>query len=217
LDQERNLANVNILLATRNRQKLRELAACLAGMEADLITLDETANAPRVEEDGETFQENAIKKATEVAREVGMLTVADDSGLVVDALGGAPGVRSSRYAGEDATDKENNEKLLREMAGVPEELRQARFVCAAAVADPGGWVGVVEGGCEGSIALEERGEHGFGYDPLFIKAGYNKTFAELAPDIKNRISHRFQAMQKAAIMIESYLARKRRPEKGRSA
>jgi XTP/dITP diphosphohydrolase len=205
---------IRILLASRNRQKLKELAACLQGLELDLITLDEVVDAPLVEEDGETFQENAVKKATEVARATGMLTVADDSGLVVDALGGAPGVRSSRYAHETATDRENNEKLLREMSDVPEELRSARFVCAAAVADPDGLVGVVEGSCEGSIAIEERGEHGFGYDPLFTKAGYNKTFAELSPDIKNRISHRFLALQKAALVIEGYLARKQDQEKG---
>lgn len=205
---------IRILLASRNRQKLKELATCLQGLELDLITLDEVGDAPPVEEDGTTFQDNAVKKATEVARATGMLTVADDSGLVVDALGGAPGVRSSRYAHETATDRENNDKLLREMADVPEELRSARFVCAAAVADPDGLVGVVEGSCEGSIAFEERGEHGFGYDPLFTKAGYNKTFAELSPDIKNRISHRFLALQKAALVIEGYLARKQDQEKG---
>jgi XTP/dITP diphosphohydrolase len=199
-----------ILLASRNRQKVRELAACLEGLDAAILTLDEVPDAPAVEEDGATFEENAVKKATEIARATGMITVADDSGLEVDALGGAPGVRSSRYAGENATDRENNEKLLREMSAVPEEMRGARFVCAAAVADPEGLVGVVEGTCGGSIALEERGEHGFGYDPLFIKAAYNKTFAELGPDIKNRVSHRFLAMQKAAILIERYLAEEKK-------
>jgi len=211
------LSTIRILLASRNRQKLRELAACLQGLDADLITLDAVPDAPLVEEDGTTFKENAVKKATEIARATGMLTVADDSGLVVDALGEAPGVRSSRYAGENATDRENNEKLLREMSHVPEELRRARFVCAAALASPDGLIGVVEGGCEGSITLEEKGEHGFGYDPLFKKAGYNKTFAELTPDIKNRVSHRFLAMQKAGILIESYLAQRKRQEKEHSS
>jgi len=202
------LSKVEILLASRNKQKLRELAACLRGLDVALVTLDGVADAPVVREDGDTFKENAVKKATEIARATGMLTVADDSGLVVDALGGAPGVRSSRYAGENATDRENNQKLLREMSDVPEELRGARFVCAAAAADPDGLIGVVEGGCEGSIVFEERGGHGFGYDPLFVKADYNKTFAELAPDIKNRVSHRFLAMQKAGLLIESYLAKR---------
>jgi len=205
---------VEILLASRNKQKLRELAACLQAVNVELMTLDEVPNTPVVEEDGETFKENAVKKATEIARATRMLTVADDSGLVVDALGEKPGVRSSRYAGENATDKENNEKLLREMSDVPYESRGARFVCAVAVADPNGLVGVVEGSCEGTIGFEEKGEHGFGYDPLFVKAGYGKTFAELAPDIKNRVSHRFLAMQKAAILLESYLAKKKRQEEG---
>lgn len=202
------MRRVQILLASRNKQKLRELAACLTELDATLFTLDEVSNAPVVEEDGSTFEENAVKKATEIARATGMLTVADDSGLVVDALGGAPGIRSSRYAGENATDKENNEKLLREMSEVPEAMRGARFVCAAAVADAEGLIGVVEGSCEGTIGFEEKGKHGFGYDPLFVRTDYNKTFAELAPDVKNRISHRFRAMEKAAILIERHLAEK---------
>ncbi len=203
-----------ILLASRNKEKVRELAACLQGLELEVVALDEVPDVPFVEEDGETFEENAVKKATEIARASGMLTVSDDSGLVVDALEGAPGVRSSRYAHEKATDRENNEKLLREMSEVPEELRQARFVCAAAVAEPSGLIGVVEGRCEGSIALEEKGEHGFGYDPLFVRTGYNKTFAELTPDIKNRVSHRSLAMQKAGLVIEKHLAEKKREGEG---
>jgi XTP/dITP diphosphohydrolase len=206
------LNGVQILLASRNKEKRKELIACLEGLEASIMTLDDVPGVPEVEEDGATFEENATKKATEIARATGMLTVADDSGLVVDALGGAPGVRSSRYAGENATDKENNERLLGEMSNVPGELRSARFVCAIAVADSNGLIGVVEGSCEGRIAFEESGEHGFGYDPLFIKSGYSKTFAELGPDIKNRVSHRFLAMQKAAILVEGYLAGKERQE-----
>ncbi len=201
---------IKILLASRNREKLKELVACLPGVNATIVTLDDVADAPEVKEEGETFEKNATDKAVEVARATGLLTVADDSGLVVDALGGAPGVRSSRYAGENATDKENNEKLLREMASSPEGLRGARFVCTVAVADPDGVIGVVEGSCDGTIALEERGQHGFGYDPLFVKTGYSKTFAELGPDIKNRVSHRFLAMQKAAILVEKYLSEKKR-------
>jgi XTP/dITP diphosphohydrolase len=203
-----NVKQNQILLASRNKQKAKELAACLQGVEAEILTLDDVENAPEVVEDGETFQENATKKATETARATGMVTVADDSGLVVDALQGAPGVRSARYAGEDATDNENNEKLLREMATVPEEFRGATFVCAVAVADANGLIGVVEATCDGRIALEERGRSGFGYDPLFIKTDYNKTFAELGPDIKNRVSHRSRAMEKAALVIEKYLAEK---------
>lgn len=208
------MRQVKILLASRNKEKLKELLACLRDVKATVVTLDEVPGAPDVEENGATFGENATKKATEVARATGMFTVADDSGLVVDALGGAPGVRSSRYAGENATDRENNEKLLREMANMSEGLRGARFVCAVAVADRSGLIGVVEGNCEGSIAFEERGQHGFGYDPLFIKTDYNKTFAELGPDIKNRVSHRFLAMQKAAILIERHLAQKNQKQKG---
>lgn len=209
-----NLNQPKILLASRNRQKLKELITCLQGLEATVVTLDDVSEAHEVEEDGNTFKENATKKATEIARATGLLTVADDSGLEVDTLRGSPGVRSSRYAGEDATDKENNEKLLREMANVPEEFRGARFVCSIAVADASRLIGVVEGSCEGAIALEERGQHGFGYDPLFLMKDYNKTFAELGPDIKNRVSHRFRAMEKAALLIERYLAEKRKQEKG---
>ncbi len=208
------MSEVKILLASRNKEKLKELAACLQEVQATILTPDDVTDAPEIEETGLTFQENATKKATEVARATGLLTIADDSGLVVDALEGRPGVWSSRYAGENATDKENNEKLLREMANVPEELRTARFVCAAAVADATGLIGIVEGTCEGSIAFEERGQHGFGYDPLFIRTGYNKTFAELGPDIKNRVSHRFLAMQKAAILLERYVTEKDREKKG---
>ena len=201
-----------ILLATRNKDKRKELVACLQGFQVTVNTLDDVSEAPEVKEDGDTFEDNATKKATEVSRATGALTLADDSGLVVDALGGAPGVCSSRYSGENATDRENNEKLLREMADVPEELRSARFVCVIALADPRGLIGVVRGSCEGSIAFEERGQHGFGYDPLFIKTNYNKTFAELGPDIKNRVSHRFLAMQKAAILIERYFTDPKRRE-----
>lgn len=201
---------LKILLASRNKEKVKELVACLRGLQATIVTFDDVSNAPEVEEDGETFRENATKKAIEIARATGLLTVADDSGLEVDALQGAPGVRSSRYASPNATDRENNEKLLREMANAPEELRGARFVCVIAVADANGLVGVVEGSCKGSIAFEERGQHGFGYDPLFIRTDYNKTFAELGPDIKNRVSHRFRAMEKAALLIEKYLAGNRR-------
>jgi XTP/dITP diphosphohydrolase len=204
------LSQPKILLASRNKNKLKELVACLQDLQATVVSLDDVSDAPEVEEDGKTFKENATKKATEIARATGLLTVADDSGLEVDALQGGPGVRSSRYAGENATDRENNEKLLREMAKVPEEFRGARFVCAIAVADADGLVGVVEGSCEGSIAIEETGRSGFGYDPLFILTGYNKTFAELGPDVKNRVSHRFRAMEKAALLIEKYLAEKRR-------
>jgi len=206
---EVELNQVKILLASRNKDKLKELVSCLQAINATIVTLDDVGGAPEVEEEGDTFEENATHKAVEVAKATGVLTVADDSGLVVDALGGAPGIRSSRYVGEDATDKENNEKLLREMANVPEGLRGARFVCSIAAADAEGLIGVVEGSCDGIITFEERGQHGFGYDPLFVKTGYSKTFAELGPDIKNRVSHRFLAMQKAAILIERYLAEKK--------
>lgn len=184
-----------LLIASRNRKKKEELRQILSGMEFQLLSLDELPPLPEVEEDGTTFAENAIKKAVTVARQTGLLTLADDSGLVVDALQGAPGVYSARYSNPGATDEKNNRKLLQSMRNIPDANRTARFVCVIALAMPDGQVQTVEGRCEGRIDHGPRGDAGFGYDPLFIPAGREESFAQLAPEVKNKISHRGRALE----------------------
>jgi XTP/dITP diphosphohydrolase len=155
------------------------------------------AESVHVVEDGDTFYANALKKACAVASVAGVLSMADDSGLEVDALGGRPGVHSARYAGSDATDAQNNEKLLRELSGVADGERTARFRCTIVLVDgEGRELLVAKGACEGRIVASPRGTHGFGYDPLFVADGYQQTMAELAPEKKNEISHRAKAAAK---------------------
>jgi len=199
---------MKLLVATRNKHKLREIREILAELDLDIISSADIAGLPEIVENAPTIRDNAIKKAVESARRAKMLTVADDSGLEVDALKGAPGVHSARYAGEVASYPENNKKLLRELRGVALEKRTARFRCVAAVADANGLVDVVEGICNGVIVETERGGGGFGYDPLFIPDGQVKTFAELTPEIKNRISHRAKALHKAWAVLSRYLREK---------
>ncbi len=178
------------VLATRNEGKARELAALLEGVAARFESL---AGHPKVvlpPEDAATYRENALAKARAVRAALGVPAIADDSGLEVDALGGAPGVRSARYAGEGATDADNIRRLLAELAGVPTARRTARFRCVLALARGPGDEIVVEGTCEGRILDVPRGERGFGYDPLFLPEGGTRSFAELPADAKNRISHR---------------------------
>jgi non-canonical purine NTP pyrophosphatase, rdgB/HAM1 family len=195
----------NLLLATRNNKKKRELQIILGAWDINLLTLDEVAEIPEIEEDGTTFRENAIKKAVISAELSGCITLADDSGLIVDALGGAPGVYSARFAGPDASDDNNNRKLLGMLRNVPKDQRTARFVCVIAVASPDGRVQTVEGVCEGRIGTEHHGQGGFGYDPLFIPAGYLKTFAELTDTEKNMISHRGRALAAAKQLLQDFL------------
>jgi len=193
---------LEVVFATRNPGKKREFLALMKGMEMRILTLDDFKDVPVVVEDGATFKENAAKKAIEIARFTGKITVADDSGLEVAALGGSPGVFSNRFSGEGASDRDNNKKLLEMMKDIPPERRSASFRCAIAVATPQKLIDVVEGACEGKIGTEEHGCNGFGYDPLFIRTEYGKTFAELESSIKNRISHRARALEKAKIMLE---------------
>ena len=192
-----------MVVATRNAGKLREIRAVLAPLGLEILSLEDFPEIPDVVEDGATFRENAVKKATETARRTGERTVADDSGLMVDALQGRPGVYSSRYAGENATDEERCMKVLAEMAGVPAGSRQAVFVCAIALAEPGGQAQVVEGECRGEIAFSPRGSEGFGYDPIFFLPEYGKTMAELPPEVKNRISHRARALEKLKVVLKN--------------
>ena len=196
---------MKLLVATRNKHKLREIREILAELDLDIVSASDIPGLPEVVEDESTIRDNAIKKAVETARFTKMLTLADDSGLEVDALKGAPGVHSARYAGEEVSYPENNKKLLRNLRGVPLEKRTARFRCVAALADANGLVDVVEGISNGLIIETERGGGGFGYDPLFIADGQVKTFAELTPEVKNRISHRAKALHKAWAMLNRYL------------
>lgn len=185
-----------IVLATRNRHKVDELQAMLSPLGIEVKSALDYPSMPEVVEDGMTFEENAIKKAMEVSRYTGLPALADDSGLSVDALGGAPGVYSARFAGENGNDQANNAKLLQLMADIPDGERQAHFVSVLAYATPSGEIHTFRGTCEGIILRETRGSNGFGYDPLFYLPKYGKTMAELAPEEKNRISHRANAYQK---------------------
>jgi len=188
---------MELVVATRNQGKLREIRRLLEESEVRVLGLDAFADLPEVEEDGETFADNARKKAQTVARLTGRLTLADDSGLEVAALDGAPGVRSARYAGEAADDAANNRKLVAALDGVPRAGRRGAFVCAMALCTPDGDCRFFSGRLEGLIGEEPRGDGGFGYDPLFLVAEYGKTLAELPLEIKNRISHRGQALRQA--------------------
>ncbi|MFM8550848.1 MAG: XTP/dITP diphosphatase [Nitrospiraceae bacterium] len=186
-----------LVLATRNHHKGSELAAILGDMGVKIRTLAEFPDVPEVVEDGETCRANAIKKAETVARVTGLPSVADDTGLMVEALGGRPGVYAARYAGETATYEDNWRKLLRELAGVPLAQRQARFITVAAMARPGTErVEVVEGELKGLIAEAPAGTQGFGYDPVFFVPELGKTLAQLTPEEKNRVSHRARAFAK---------------------
>lgn len=185
-----------IVAATQNKHKIEEIAAITREFGMEIISRQE-AGVPdfEVEEDGDTFEENSEKKARAIMEACGQITIADDSGLVVDALGGAPGVYSARYAGEECSDKKNNVKLLAVMSDVPSEQRTAKFVSVITMVYPDGSKLVARGECAGRIIFEEKGENGFGYDPLFVPEGFDRTFAQLTPDEKNRISHRASALR----------------------
>ena len=184
-----------LLLGTHNPGKVKEITSILADEGWSLRSLQEFRNLETAEENGATYAENAIVKAQFYARATGLCALADDSGLEVAALGGAPGVFSARYAGENASDADRRALLLSELAETGDTDRRARFVAVVAIADSEGAVlNVAEGICEGTITFEPRGEGGFGYDPLFIPVGYNQTFAELPDTVKNHISHRARAL-----------------------
>ncbi|WP_455378236.1 XTP/dITP diphosphatase [Petrachloros mirabilis] len=192
-----------IVLATRNRHKVEELTALLRDIVVHIRTLDEFPEVPEVVEDGDSCEANAVKKATAVAKATGLVSVADDTGLEVDALGGRPGVYAARYAGENVTYEDNWRKLLRELAGIPLERRTARFITAAAIASPEGDVKVTRGILDGRIAENPGGSKGFGYDPVFLVPQLGKTLAELSPEEKNQISHRARAFQQAKELLRT--------------
>jgi len=194
-----------VVIATNNTHKLEEIGSILEDFEYNIYSLkDVNLDGIDIIENGKTFEHNALIKARTIAKKTQMITIADDSGLEVDAIGKKPGIYSARFAGENATDEQNREKLLKMMKSTPASQRSARFVSAIAVVFPDGKEFVVRGTCEGSIAFEEKGTNGFGYDNLFIVNKYNKTFAEMPATIKNAISHRANALDK---MKEEFLKR----------
>ena len=197
---------MELVVATGNRGKLREISRLCAEDGIEVLGLDRFPELPAVIEDGATFAENARKKALAVAGQTGRLTLADDSGLVVPELDGAPGVFSARFAGTDASDAENNRKLLAELDGVPRPGRRAAFQCVMAVCSPEAGCRCFDGRLEGLILEDGRGEGGFGYDPLFLVPEYGKTLAELPLDVKNRISHRGQALRRVLPYLRSLAA-----------
>jgi XTP/dITP diphosphohydrolase len=184
-----------LIVGTRNRKKLGEIVEILGDLGLDLRDLSGFPDAPEVVEDGATFEANARKKATELARHLHQWVLGEDSGLVVPGLNGRPGVYSARYAGKQGDDEANNDRLLAELAPLPEDRRAAYYVCTAALSDPQGQVqAVVEGRCHGVITRERRGSGGFGYDPLFLVPEYHHTFGELSPRVKHALSHRARAL-----------------------
>lgn|GEM_PF-346673 len=188
---------MKLLLASNNEGKCREIAAVLAGSDREFLTLRDFPEIPPASEEGASYEENALHKARHYAALTGVAALADDSGLEVDYLGGKPGVRSARFVGETSSYREKNEAVLALLADVPAEKRGARFVCAVAYVDARSDAYLVRAECVGKIAETIRGSHGFGYDPIFIPDGFDRTFGELGADVKNRISHRAQALVKA--------------------
>ena len=197
---------MKLTLATRNPKKIEEIRSIL-GHQFEVTGMDAISASSDLEliEDCQTFAGNAILKAVSVAKATQQLALADDSGLVVDALDGAPGVHSARYAGENATDEVRNQKLLHALKDIPYSQRTARFQCAIAIADKEGKIEVVEGVCQGEIAHQPKGDQGFGYDPVFVPDGYQQTFAQLGATVKNRISHRRRALALAAKVVQNWI------------
>lgn len=191
-----------LIVATKNKGKLEEVAQLLANFPWEVVSMEEIGIKDEIDESGSTFEENALIKAKSVWKATGETVIADDSGLEVDYLDGAPGVYSARYAGEGATDEDKNNKLLGALAGVPAEERTARFVCVIAVVFQNGSSLTVRGTCEGYIATEPAGNNGFGYDPLLYVPEIGLTIAQMGADMKNSISHRGNAMRKMIEEIE---------------
>lgn len=196
---------IRLLVGTGNRKKLEELETLFSNLPYELISLREFPNYQEIAEDGVTFEANAIKKAVGLAQQSGLLTLGEDSGLVVEALEGNPGVYSARFAGPEKDDVKNCQKVLRLMEKLPDNCRGASFKSAIAIATPERVLGVVEGEVKGAIAYEMRGSSGFGYDPIFIYGPYGgKTFGEVPSEWKHRVSHRGEAAKKAKKILEKY-------------
>ena len=196
---------MELLVATKNRKKLEEIKEILQGLSLKIISLKDISKAPRIVENKKTFKGNAVKKATTISKATGGFVLGEDSGLCVDTLNGRPGIYSARFGGKEKNDNKNNEKLLKELKGHPLSKRRAHYVCAVAIADNGRLIDVVEGKCSGLIGFKAKGHFGFGYDPLFIIPRFKKTFAQLGPSVKHRMSHRFRALVKAKKIIQKYI------------
>lgn len=194
-----------LVIATKNLKKAAEIKQMLAGLDLDITTLRDYGSSPEIIEDADSFEGNAIKKAVIAARYTGKMALADDSGLVVNALGNEPGILSARYAGIHGNDRKNITKLLRRMRNLNGEKRTAEFVCVVALAQPAGLLKVVQGKCRGTIIRQRRGKNGFGYDPVFYFPRLKKTFAELLPEIKNKVSHRNRAIARARLELKKIL------------
>ena len=195
----------DLVVATSNKKKLQEIRQIFKDLRFNIVSLADFSSAPRIVENGCTFIATSAKNAVAAARFYNRLAMGEDSGLCVNALDGAPGVRSARFSGADKSDERNNLKLLRLLKGLPMKKRRAHYSCAVALADASGLIGVVEGRCSGFIAYEQAGTFGFGYDPLFLVPGYKKTFAQLGPGIKHSISHRYRALKKFRAVLEKYI------------
>jgi XTP/dITP diphosphohydrolase len=186
-----------LVVASRNHKKSGEIRDLLQPYGIEVVGVSEFSGVPEVVEDGSTFAENAAKKASETARRLSLWALGEDSGLEVAALAGAPGIYSARFSGDGATDESNNAKLMAELSDVPDDRREARYVCNVALADPSGGVKLqVEAYCHGRITREARGTNGFGYDPYFLIREYHRTFGELSPLVKRRLSHRGRAFER---------------------
>jgi XTP/dITP diphosphohydrolase len=196
---------IELVVASRNQKKVKEIKEILKELNLKITSLRDYPGAPYIIENGKTFRENAEKKAKKIARFTQKLTLGEDSGLEVAVLGGKPGVYSSRFSGRDKNDLKNNLKLLSLLQDLPFSKRKARYVCSVALADKDGLIGVAGGTCSGIIGYQMRGSYGFGYDPLFIIPKYKKTFAQLGPRIKHKMSHRFRALTTAKRIIRTYL------------
>ncbi len=193
-----------IVLASRNKKKTREVSEILAAVGFSVIPVTDFPDIPEVEEDGQTFAENAAKKATQVARQLNQWVIGEDSGLIVDALNGAPGIYSARYSGADATDERNNARLIAELATISDDKRGAGYICSVALSNPQGKIRIAcEGTCRGRILREANGEGGFGYDPYFLIPEYHLTFGQLSSVVKHRLSHRARAFAKFIPLLQN--------------
>lgn len=197
--------SLELIIATKNKKKLEEIEEILSSSKLKISSLADCRRAPRIIENGKTFKDNAIKKAVKTARFTKKLTLGEDSGLCVEALGNKPGVYSSRFAGKDKSDLKNNLKVLKSLGEIPFNKRKAFYNCAVALADKDGLIGVVEGRCYGIIGFEQKGRFGFGYDPIFVIPKYGKTFAELGTSVKHKMSHRYIALEKVKKIIQNYV------------
>jgi XTP/dITP diphosphohydrolase len=198
------MSSRTIVLSSRNKKKTQEVSEILATVGFTVIPVAQFPNVAEVEEDGQTFAENAAKKASQVARQLNHWVIGEDSGLMVDALNGAPGIYSARYSGAGATDEKNNAKLITDLSAIPDEKRGAGYICSVALSNPAGEIRIAcEGTCRGRILREANGDGGFGYDPYFMIPEYHLTFGQLSSVVKHRLSHRARAFAKFIPLLQN--------------